>query len=187
MPTKTKKATAKPQGLIAQIKSEADIERLADKLQGKYEFNSDEVDLHSLLTLLWEMQDHSIRFVDKEIRDSEYVGTRLYLVPYSGNNRDWRYGKDRRTQKWYVKPDIEIDYMPYDSFDTDTAYIAAYRDQDTLNQIILDFYGIKKHADIKSDKQTLRTEIANIRAEIDMKKSEIKALDAKIKKLSKSL
>lgn len=187
MPTKTKKTPVKPQGLIAQIKSEADIERLADSLESKYEFESEDVDLYGLLDLLWKTQNHSVRFVDKEIHEVQYIGTRLYLVPFSGENKAWRHRKDGRTKEWYVQPDIEIDYMPYDSFDADTAYIAAYRDKDTLNQIILDFYGIKEHDEIKKTKKDIRAEISSIRDEIKSKKAEIKALEAKINKLSKTL
>lgn len=58
-------------------------------------------------------------------------------------------------------------------------------DEAEFNQFILDFYGIKKHAERKLTKAEIRSQARSIRAEIRNKQKEIKALQADLKKLAK--
>lgn len=58
-------------------------------------------------------------------------------------------------------------------------------DEAEFNQFILDFYGIKKHAERKPTKAEIRSKGGRLRAEIKNKQKEIKVLQAELKKLAK--
>lgn len=90
---------------------------------------------------------------------------------------------------WHIilgaNPPIEqIDYFP---FNMDHAEACANEDAATLNQFILDFYGIKKFVKPKPTKKEVLAELRQIKAEISAKKSELKSLTSQMKNLSKSL
>lgn len=146
---------------MANIKDKLDILVEDRQLGGKGEGP----DMEGIIKLLVEKNDHSIRFEAEEDRDGGLINWDVCVCPYRG----------------------EVDFINYFATERTWPEDEANNDACTLSQFVLDFYGIKKHAEIKKTKKEIRAEISSIRNEIKSKKAEIKDLTAKISKLSKSL
>jgi hypothetical protein len=122
-------------------------------------------DMEGIIELLVEKNDHSIRFEAEEDRDGGLINWWVNCVPYYQ----------------------EVDSINYFATERTWAEDEANNDSATLSQFVLDFYGIKKHAEIKKTKKEIRAEIKTIRDEIKSKNAEIRDLMARMNKLSKSL
>jgi len=145
------------------------LKALKPKLECLSEDADVDVDMNSFLTdlieCMVESKDHSIRFKVEEDRDNESLSWDVVPTP--------------------IVHDLErITYFP---FNMDNAEFKADDDAATLNQFILDFYGIKKHAERKLTKKEVRAELRRVKAEISEKKSELKNLTSQMNKLSKAL
>jgi hypothetical protein len=115
--------------------------------------------VENFLRYLVKKNDHSIHFVAEEDQCQGFINWGVDLKPYD--------------------PEAHLNLF-YSVTELDHPDSDAEEDAITLNQFILDFYGIKKHAEIKKTKKEIRAEIKTIR-------DEIKDLTAKMNKLSKSL
>ncbi len=176
---KTKKKIVPVKELYSAIKNGMSIEEATRNalavLSPKLNMVSEDVDISvnsfvkNIITFMSETEDHSIRFKVEEDRDDGSLS--WDICPYEGNRKSSRWGE------W-------VTYYP---FNITCAESKAEEDAETLNQFILDFYGIKKHAEIKKTKNEIRAEIKAIRDEIKSKKAEIRGLMARMNKLSKSL
>ena len=124
--------------------------------------------LKELIGCMVERSDHSIKFKVEEERDDGQLSWHVILRE---NNSLIAY----------------IDYFP---FKMDHAESNANEDAATLNQFILDFYGIKKHSEkLRSSwtKNEVRAELRRVKVAISEKKSELKKLTSLMNKLSKLL
>jgi hypothetical protein len=126
----------------------------------------DEEWTENLLRYLVKKKDHSIHFVAEEDQCEGLINWGVDLKPYDSEH------------------DLNLFYSVTERDHPDCD---AENDADILNQFILDFYGIKNHAEIKKTKKDIRVEIKSIRNEIKFKKTEIKELTARMNKLSNSL
>lgn len=143
-------------------------------LSPKLNMVSEDVDIsvdsfvENLIEVMSETEDHSIRFKVNEDEDDGRMSWDVCPLQGTGLSDD-------------------LDWVTYYPFDMTCAESKAEEDAETLNQFILDFYGIKKHAEIKKTKNKIRAEIKAIRDDIKSKKAEIRGLMARMNKLSKSL
>jgi hypothetical protein len=177
MPTKTKKKTIPVKSLYGAIKNGMSIKEAAKhamaSLKGKLHIcdsgdwgdEGEEPDMEAIIEFLVEKNDHSIRFEAKEDREGGLINWYVCVRPYRE----------------------EVDFIYYFATERTLADFHAEEDAFTLSRFVLDFYGIKEHAEIKKTKKEIRTEISLIRDEIKEKKAEIKVLEAKMSKLYKSL
>ena len=120
--------------------------------------------LKDLIECMVESEDHSLKFIVEEDRGDEILSWDVTL----GENWD-------------------LDSITYFSFNMDHAQCNADEDAATLNQFILDFYGIKKHSEPKMTTKKIRAELRRVKAEISEKKSELKNLTSQMNRLSKML
>jgi hypothetical protein len=114
-----------------------------------------------------------------------------YMVESKGHGK-FKVEEDRGDEmlSWFVilrDPRFAGDEIWYFPFNMDYAEDCANEDAETLNQFILDFYGIKKRTKPKPTKKEVRAELRRVKAEISEKKSELKNLTSQMNKLSKAL
>lgn len=156
-------------GLKGRILLGEDFKQLSKSIMGGHKFEHEEITeewMSEFLESIFRSNDHSLKFREREVRDSSYIGTQLYLTS----------GED----KW------EFDYMPYDNFDADREYLAADRDIRKLNRIILDFYGIKAHGKKKFSKAEKKARAQKIDNQIKKLQDKISALKGKKAKMALS-
>lgn len=169
MPTKTKIIPVKnlrkaiQDGMSHKEAGEHALKILEPKLNMFSEGVDQTVDMEYLIEILVEEYDHSIKFEVEEDRGNELLSWDVQL--YKNGESMWNW-----------------DSSSYYGSSMDHAEYKAEEDAKTLNQFILDFYGIKKH---ETTKGMARTKAKQIRAEIAEKQKEIKALQAELKKIAK--
>jgi len=135
------------------------------RLGGQATDLSDSMDscMKEIIALLVEKNDHSIRFEAEEGQDYECdeswdLSCRPY-IPAAARS-----------------PWTEL-------FAWNQAEEEAINDAATLSQFVLDFYGIKEHAERKLTKKETKDQIKFIKREIASKTKEIKALTSKMNKM----
>jgi len=176
MPKTKKKTIVTVKNLRKAIKEGMSIAEAADHalkvLKPNLNCLEEDVDVHmpslleDLMDYMIDSEDHSLKFEVEEDRGNEELSWSVILRS--------------KTTTFYES----IDYFP---FNMDHAEFNAKEDAETLNQFILDFYGIKKHAQRKLTKKEMREELRLVKAEISEKKSELKTLTSRMNKLSKAL
>jgi hypothetical protein len=116
--------------------------------------------LENLIGFMVQTKDHSIEFKVEEDRGDEILS--------------WSVVGSKSAQ------DYGVDQIDYFSFNMDHAEACANEDAETLNQFILDFYGIKKRTKPKPTKKEVQAELRRIT-------SELKNLTSQMNKLTKVL
>jgi predicted nucleic acid-binding Zn-ribbon protein len=128
--------------------------------------------LENIIGCMVERKDQVIRFKVEEDRGDEILSWDVVAVR-------------RYLAECPIVHDLErITYFP---FNMDHAEACANEDAATLNQFVLDFYGIKKYVEPKPTKKNIQAELRRVKAEISEKKSELKNLTSQMNKLSKAL
>jgi len=127
----------------------------------------DEEWTENLLRYLVKKNDHSIHFMAEEDRCEGFVNWGVNLKPYDS---------ERHLNIFYSV--TERDHPDCD----------AEKDADTLNQFILDFYGIEGHeVNVPLRIKEIESQIKGHKQTIRESKREIKELESELEELSKSL